>query len=449
MPDQNELSKSDQENNMIQDNSSDTSLNSGISLYSMIKALSGAMDLISETVVGHHKKTAYVSLRLGQAMDLAPCQIKRLVIAALVHDMGVFYLDQKYSDLSFDNPSNKHAEVGYQLARGHFPDETITEAVRHHHDDWEHGSRKDEIPRLSHYIHLADRIAVMIENRANRQENFWQQKEKVKSVMSNLAGDKFYPPAVKAFNEDVAETEYFWLDIQSPGIIDDRLDAFCRKNKWYLSLNQLDSLGMLLSYITDYRSPFTATHSQGIASSSRLLSKKLGYSSRESRLIKTAGHLHDIGKLIVPTDILNKPGKLNNKEWNIMKTHTYYTYQALTALEELPEMKKWAAYHHERLDGKGYPFRLDKDELSCEAGIISVADVFTALTENRPYRDGMAETKVKKILDDMSKENKIDGKIAGIVIDEYQDFFRLNQQNQTQARTEYDEFQKQVEQQIF
>lgn len=422
--------------------------NSGVSLFSMVKALSGAMDLISETVVGHHKKTAYVALRLGRAMDIPACQIKRLIISALIHDLGVFYLDQKYSDLSFDNPGNKHAEVGYLLARGHFPDEAIPQAIRYHHADWEYGSKEDEIPRLSSYIHLADRIAVMIDNKYKRDESLWQEKEKVKDVMSNLAGERFYPPAVKVFNQDIAATEYFWLDIQSANTIDDRLDAFCRKNKWYLSLDELESLGTLLSYITDYRSPFTATHSQGIASSSLLLSKKLGFSSRKRRLIRAAGHLHDIGKLVVPTDILNKPDKLNDREWNIMKTHTYYTYQALSSVEELPQMKEWAAYHHERLDGKGYPFRVGKDELPLEASIISVADIFTALTEERPYRSGMPETKVKEILNDMIKEDKLDGDITGRVIEEYQDFARINREAQTSARRKYDEFQKEVEQNV-
>ena len=440
--------RTEAEENQPENNNSTTAKNtgsksSGISLYSMVKAMAGAMDLISETVVGHHKKTAYISLRLGKAMNLPSCQLKMLIIAALMHDLGVFYLDQSYSDLSFDKPHNKHAEVGYRLARGHFPDESIPEAIKYHHADWDSGSQKNDIPQLSNFIHLADRIAVFIDN--NQQEYLWPERDRIKKVFSNLSGERFFPPAVEAFNGEIADTEYFWLDVQSPRTIEDRLDHFCQAERWYLTLDELDSLGRLLSYITDYRSSFTATHSRGIASSSQLLGQKFDLPPAKRRLLKVAGSMHDIGKLIVPTDILNKPGDLTEEEWNIMKTHTYYTYQSLGAIEELPELKNWAAFHHERLDGQGYPFRIAANELPLESRIIAAADVFTALTEERPYREGMPEDRVKKILSEMVAENELDEKVTGKIIDNYQEFSRQNQHKQQRARQKYQDFRKKVE----
>ena len=78
--------------------------------------------------------------------------------------------------------------------------------------------------------------------------------------------------------------------------------------------------------------------------------------------MKISGYFHDLGKLVVPPQVLNKPDQLNNKEWKIMKTHSYYTHYALTTTKKLNIIKEWASYHHEKLDGQGYPFHLQQEE---------------------------------------------------------------------------------------
>ena len=93
----------------------------------------------------------------------------------------------------------------------------------------------------------------------------------------------------------------------------------------------------------------------------------MGFSAEEQQLMEIAAYFHDIGKLTVPPEILNKPAKLTKAEWRIMRAHSYYTYQVLEYIDDLPQLKEWAAYHHEKLDGTGYPFQLRADELSTGA----------------------------------------------------------------------------------
>ena len=101
-----------------------------------------------------------------------------------------------------------------------------------------------------------------------------------------------------------------------------------------------------------------------------------------------AGNFHDLGKLVIPNSILEKPGKLNDEEFALMKQHTYFTYSILTTIGGIQEIAEWAAFHHERLDGNGYPFHLNASKLSTGARIMAVADIVTTLAEDRPLPAG-------------------------------------------------------------
>jgi HD-GYP domain-containing protein (c-di-GMP phosphodiesterase class II) len=129
-----------------------------------------------------------------------------------------------------------------------------------------------------------------------------------------------------------------------------------------------------------------------------------------------AGYLHDLGKIAVPSEILEKPSKLDIEEFNVMRSHTYYTYRVLNKIKALQTITEWAAFHHERLDGTGYPFRLKGNELSLGARIMAVADVFTASSEDRPYRSGMEKEKVINILKSMAKNNALCPNVTDVIL---------------------------------
>ena len=139
--------------------------NNKFSLYKVIKSLSYSMDLISTTIVGHHKKVAYISLELANEMNLNNKEKKEIVMAAMIHDLGVFYLNQNYSDLKFDNKNNKHAEIGYSLLKNNFPVDNISKAILYHHHEWKNNNEK--VPLHSHVLHLADRIASLVRDDNN------------------------------------------------------------------------------------------------------------------------------------------------------------------------------------------------------------------------------------------------------------------------------------------
>ncbi len=143
-----------------------------------------------------------------------------------------------------------------------------------------------------------------------------------------------------------------------------------------------------------------------------LIAKELAVLSNLDEIVchklEIAGYLHDIGKLMTPDNILQKPGPLNELERSIMNQHSYETYEILRHIKGLEDIAIWASYHHEGLNGTGYPFHPHQQKLSIECRIISVADIFQALVQDRPYREGCTLEKTIEILDQNVKKGILD-----------------------------------------
>ena len=139
----------------------------------------------------------------------------------------------------------------------------------------------------------------------------------------------------------------------------------------------------------DVKDEYTNGHSFRVAEYTKMIAEKSGYSEAEVENIYNIGLMHDIGKIIIPNEILNKPGRLTDEEFAIMKTHASNGYDILKEVEIMPELALGAGFHHERMDGKGYPNGKTADEIPEVAQMIAVADTFDAMHSTRPYRKKM------------------------------------------------------------
>ncbi len=130
-----------------------------------------------------------------------------------------------------------------------------------------------------------------------------------------------------------------------------------------LDLDDVERFASIISTIIDFRSSFMASHSRGVAACAGALSKPIGFSEPDCRLMRVAGYLHDLGKFAVTSEILEKPSPLARREKDAIVKHAYYTYRVLETVRGFDFINAWASFHHERPDGQGYPFRMKKDEL--------------------------------------------------------------------------------------
>ena len=201
-------------------------------------------------------------------------------------------------------------------------------------------------------------------------------------------------------------------------------DSF-EKNLWEkiprikqeLSFAQIKELASFFAQIVDYKSPFTSTHSIGVAEDVERLSRYMGFDEETVQKMYLAGALHDIGKVAVGNEILEKPGRLTEDEFAVMKHHAAYTYYILSDIDDFDEIRDWAAFHHERLDGTGYPFGKTAAELNTQERMMACIDIYQALTEGRPYKQGMSHEKACEILWDMAKKGWLDETIVKQVED--------------------------------
>ena len=171
-----------------------------------------------------------------------------------------------------------------------------------------------------------------------------------------------------------------------------------------------------ISQMLDEKDGYTQQHSKRVAEYSLMIAKSMNkFSDKDYKIIYRSALLHDIGKIAVPDMILNKPGRLTDEEYNIMRKHTVWGGEILKDLEFLPDADKGAIYHHERIDGKGYPYGIKADELPELVRIISAADSLDAMSSNRCYRK---QCDKQYIIDEFKKGagRQFDNEVAHIVI---------------------------------
>ena len=185
-----------------------------------------------------------------------------------------------------------------------------------------------------------------------------------------------------------------------------------QEKKQMFDWNTCKNIADFFANIVDYKSPFTSRHSIGVAEKAAQYAKYIGYDVLDIEKMYLAGALHDIGKMAVGNEILEKPDKLTDEEFDKMKNHVGYTYLILSQVDGFEDIRDWAALHHEKLNGKGYPFGKTADELNEQERIMACVDIYQALTEERPYKKGMSHEKTCDILDEMAEKGFVDADIS-------------------------------------
>lgn len=178
--------------------------------------------------------------------------------------------------------------------------------------------------------------------------------------------------------------------------------------------DRIDSLCHAFAQVIDAKSPYTFNHSVGVAETAVRIAEGMALAPSTVHMIRRAGLLHDIGKLSVSNAILEKPGKLTEEEWRIVRLHPVYTRVVLKIISGFENLAFVAAAHHERLDGTGYPDRIGADQMPLTARIVAAADVYQALTEKRPYRESLPHEVVMGIMDKESG-TKLDGSCVEVL----------------------------------
>jgi HD-GYP domain-containing protein (c-di-GMP phosphodiesterase class II) len=391
-----------------------------IPLIDMVLCLSQAVDLVSGVVADHHKRVALAAASFARGLGLPPDDRLDVLAAAAVHDIGALSLAERIAALDFEmHRPHEHGATGWLLLRDFAPFAKASELVRFHHVPWDRGRGLEfqgrPVPLGSHVLHLADRVDVL----AAGQEDILAAAPDIVRRVRAEAPDRFMPDLVEVFCEEAVK-ESFWLDLASPSI-DRCLAEAGRAMEVRLGPAELLELATLFGRVVDFRSRFTAVHSSCVAACGGALAGFCGFPEDRRILLHVAGSLHDLGKLAVPAEILNSAKPLSTAQWNVIRRHAYHTRAVLERIEGLSEAADWASQHHERLDGKGYPFHLAGRELSLGSRIVAVADVFSAVKEDRSYRRGMPDEAALRTLEREAARGLLDGEVVAVLRERHPD----------------------------
>jgi putative nucleotidyltransferase with HDIG domain len=424
-----------------------------ISFSAIISALSFAIDLTEGAVPGHALRTCILGMRLAAAASLPEDQVPALYHALLLKDIGCSSnASRMYEIVGGDDRVVKngvklqdwtqphrptldtlkmlwtHVLPGASVLRrvvriGHIAlkqhennaemitlrcergasiahklglsDETAgaIHALDEHWDGSGYPARLkgEAIPKLARILAVAQHLDVFASERGRseaikvleQRSGRWFDPELVRLTLELHRKNRLWTDCGCA--DSTATVRKVALDLepeQRDGVASDEVDRICEA----------------FADVVDAKSPFTFRHSMGVANIATGLAKALHLAPERVQLVRRAALLHDLGKLAVPNTILDKHSPLTTDEWETVVQHPRLTREILTRIDSFAELAEIAGAHHEKLDGSGYPDGLKGSQLSLEARIVAVADVYQALTEGRPYRKGLSHSAAMKVL---------------------------------------------------
>ena len=271
--------------------------------------------------------------------------------------------------------------------------EAVVNGIRNLDEHWD-GSGKPEGKRGS-TIPINSQIALMAQIVDVFQMS--EDEDAARKEVANRAGSWFDPHVAAAFHRASARPS-FWDALNLVDLSDAILELEPQNLNVTVDGDYLDDIAEGFAQVVDSKSPFTKGHSERVTLFADLIAEQMGFSLERRRWLKRAALLHDIGKLGVSNSILDKPGKLDAEEWISMRAHAALTETILSRISVFRELAPIAGAHHERLDGKGYPKGLKGSEIAAESRILAVADIFDALTAERPYRAAMPVSQALSIM---------------------------------------------------
>ena len=416
-----------------------------LKLSQLISSLSYALDITEGQPAGHCVRCCWIGMNIGRQLCLSAEQLWDLYYVLLLKDLGCssnasricelyltddlgFKRDFKLVDGSlpqvlrfvlrqtgagaglvdrlkaitevFINGDQMAQELiktrctrGADIARRLRFSESIAEGIHALDEHWDGNGRPEgrsgnQIPVYARIALLSQVIDIM---------NSSQGEVAATMEVKKRSGTWFDPELIEAFTAAAAQPN-FWENLNAADVEQIILRLEPAHYTKPVDDDFLDDIAEAFGLVVDAKSPYTAGHSARVGLYTSLIAEDLGLSESRRRWLKRGALLHDVGKLGVSNSVLDKPGKLDAAEWAAVQKHAAFTQVILGRIDVFEELAKVASAHHERLDGKGYPLGLVDDQIAIETRIITTADIFDAITAERPYRAAMPVAKTLEIM---------------------------------------------------
>jgi HD-GYP domain-containing protein (c-di-GMP phosphodiesterase class II) len=378
-------------------------------------AIAAALDIVENELVGastnHGKRIAVLCAKMGKMLGLNPEEASALAMCALLHDNALTeYILSERKDGNHDPAFKKHCEYGQRNVDALRFKTNVKDFILYHHERADGKGpfevKAGEGPLEAELICIADSVDVTHHLQRLEPEGL----PSITRLIAEETGKHYSKKAAEAMLEILDWPTV--LSLKDDAIRETISSAFV---PWIVDVETETMFGLaaFVAKIIDYKSVFTQRHSTQIANKAWAMGEYYRYEPVENAKLYLAAALHDLGKLAVPTAILEKPDRLNNEEFSIIKRHVRLTWEMLKDIEGFKDIRDWASNHHEKIDGSGYSFGKKRDELDFNSRLMTCIDIYQAISEERPYHPKRNHTDTMEIMSEMAKKDEIDRDIFG------------------------------------
>lgn len=379
----------------------------GLDGHAAVLAVGQTLRRIDRRLMDHGARVAYIACELMEEGQL-DLDKKTLLMLCLFHDIGAYKTDEISRMLEFETRNVwNHSCYGYLFLKYFTPLEEKAEAVLYHHIPWKETARlPNPIRNYAGMIHFADRVDIMARGDKQQKQHFQQLCENGSGFFSKETIEIFQSCVEKRRLFECLENGEYRQTIRQ------------HLNGMEISSEEALQYLKMLVYSIDFRSEYTVTHTINTTAISLNIAKHFNLSKAEKEKIYLGALLHDVGKIAIPLEILEFPGKLTPEQMAVMRTHVSETESMIEGIVD-DEICQIAARHHEKLDGSGYPHGRTAEELTFPQRIVAVADIISALASRRSYKEPFPQEKTIQILMDM-QQKQLDGEICRYVAANYE-----------------------------
>lgn len=371
-----------------------------ILINQIVPMVQRALDLVDPRLVHHGANVALLVDGMLEVLGGFDEQDRHeAYMLSLFHDIGAYRTEEIEHMVEFETGAVwEHSIYGYLFLRDLSPLSHLAEMVLYHHMPYEKFTiRDDKTALLAQVLQVADRVDVCrVESETAPVD--------LKSRLEENRGTQFMPKAIDAFYE--AERRFSLMDSIRQG----EASRF-PKSALELPFHEGVSYLSMIVHTIDFRSPQTMAHTMATAQAAYSLGIRRGLSDRDLARIYSGALIHDFGKIGIPVEILEKPGRLTDDEMVIMRTHVDLTERVISGCVD-ETTAAIALRHHEKLDGSGYPRALHATELTESERIMAVADIVSALSRKRSYKAALGKDQALAILQDMASDGLVDADIV-------------------------------------
>lgn len=384
----------------------------------IMQMFKNTLKTIDERLVCHGDRVAYIIYEIVKEGNLyKKFDYRKLMLLAEFHDVGSYRTDEIDRIMSIHNTNVfDHSIYGYVFLKNMTFLNEYAETVLFHHLKY-----KDLIFASTKYkdyaalIYFADRVDIILHKKGSSYDF---------SYLKKFVPDVFCPEYVDLFLR-VNEKRNIVKRIENNEYLKDMQSAY---DKVKIPHKDAEEFLKMIIYIIDFRSHCTVTHTVKTSYISLQLAKLLKMSDVMQQEVFYGAFLHDIGKIAIPTRILESPGKLNEEEMKIMSTHVDFTEKILRGVIS-DKICNIAVRHHEKLDGSGYPNHLTDKDLTMQEKVVAVADIVSALSDQRSYKTAFPKEETIEITKKMDAEGKLSPKACSVLVDNYDEIMKDTQEH--------------------